>query len=79
MEKIKEANDLATKENYEEAAKILGQLLINHEGANPYQMTRIGELAKYTAEKIAHKISDDGWHSNSKNRESEKPGEKENE
>ncbi|MFA6096993.1 MAG: hypothetical protein WC788_05190 [Candidatus Paceibacterota bacterium] len=56
-EKIEEIDRLLFKvQDYEGAAKILGKLLMSHEGATSYQMMRIGDSAKFVSEKIAERI-----------------------
>jgi len=59
-EKIMEVDRLLHKEqDYEKAAKILGRILISHEGATSFQMTKIGDSAKFVSEKIAKKIREE--------------------
>ena len=59
-EKIEEVHRLLFKvEDYEGAAKILGKLLISHEGATSFQMMKIGDYAKFVSEKIAQRIRDE--------------------
>lgn len=66
MDRLKEADELLRQEKFEEASKILGSIYVNHEGATSYDMMRTADLARYTAENLAKKISDESWKSHSK-------------
>lgn len=53
--KLKEVEELSKAGKFEQAAVIIGRIFVNYKGATSYELMRLADLSKNTAEKLAKK------------------------